>query len=285
MSRSTVIAYLLTSKCTLIQFSPASPSTTFLYLLPHHLYPTLITMSDYYCRHSQTPPGRAGDISDEPMSPPERAQRCTDKKRVPCTPSPCCPHSPSREGQHKKRCHVTVCDASPPSDQWCFTATGLLAHDQDPRCTTCLEYQKHVSMDIVLETPSIMAACKSALRCLSRLFGRSGREAALEDNLIAMCHECNYWHRCAEDAEKASDFSQKQASAAFEQARLLSMYIPSTRPEDTPGVVSRTKHVWYSEHGMYCRFEIILERVMSATHIAVIPCMRTHSDKEEFLKK
>ena len=49
--------------------------------------------------------------------------------------------------------------------------------------------------------------------------------------------------------------------------------------------LSRTKHIWYSEHGMYCRFKIILERVMSATHIAVIPHMRTHSDKEEFPKK
>ena len=80
-----------------------------------------------------------------------------------------------------------------------------------------------------------MAARESALRCLSRLFGRSGREAALEDDLVAMRREHDYWCRCAEDAEKASDFSQKQASAAFEQARLLSMYIPSACPEDTPG--------------------------------------------------
>ena len=49
--------------------------------------------------------------------------------------------------------------------------------------------------------------------------------------------------------------------------------------------VSHTKHVWYSEHGMYCQFEIILEQAMSATHIAVIPRMRTHSDEEEFPKK
>ena len=49
--------------------------------------------------------------------------------------------------------------------------------------------------------------------------------------------------------------------------------------------VSRTKHVWYSEHGMYCRFKIILEQAMSATHVAVIPHMRTHSDEEEFPKK
>ncbi|KIM50734.1 hypothetical protein SCLCIDRAFT_34031 [Scleroderma citrinum Foug A] len=192
-------------------------------------------MSDYYHRRSQTPPGHAGDISDEPMSPPERAQRCSDKRRAPRTPSPRRPRSPSCEGQREKRHCVTAHDTSPPSDQWCSTATGLLVHDQDPRCTTCLKYQKHVSMNIGLETPSIMAACGSALQCLSHLFGRSGREAALKDNLIAMHREHDYWHRRAKDAEKALDFSQKQASAAFEQACLLSMYIPSTRPEDTPG--------------------------------------------------
>ena len=49
--------------------------------------------------------------------------------------------------------------------------------------------------------------------------------------------------------------------------------------------VSCTKPVWYSEHGTYCGFEIILEGGMSATHVAVIPCTRTHSDEEGFLKK
>ena len=49
--------------------------------------------------------------------------------------------------------------------------------------------------------------------------------------------------------------------------------------------VSRTKHIWYSEHGMYCRFEIILERAMSATHVAVILHMRTSpAYEEEFTK-
>ena len=49
--------------------------------------------------------------------------------------------------------------------------------------------------------------------------------------------------------------------------------------------LSCTKHVWYSEHGMYCRFEIILERVMSATHVAVILCTRTSpAYEEEFTK-
>ena len=50
-------------------------------------------------------------------------------------------------------------------------------------------------------------------------------------------------------------------------------------------MVSRTKHIWYSEHGMYCWFKIILEWAMSVTHIAVIPRTRTHSDEEEFPKK
>ena len=49
--------------------------------------------------------------------------------------------------------------------------------------------------------------------------------------------------------------------------------------------VSRTKHVWYSEHGTYYRFEFILERAMSATHIAVILCTRTSpAYEEEFMK-
>ena len=49
--------------------------------------------------------------------------------------------------------------------------------------------------------------------------------------------------------------------------------------------VSRTKHVWYSEHGTYYRFEFILERVMSATHVAVILRTRTSpAYEEEFTK-
>ena len=49
--------------------------------------------------------------------------------------------------------------------------------------------------------------------------------------------------------------------------------------------VSRTKHVWYSEHGTYYQFEIILGRVMSVTHVAVIPHMRTSpAYEEEFVK-
>ena len=50
-------------------------------------------------------------------------------------------------------------------------------------------------------------------------------------------------------------------------------------------LLSRTKHVWYSEHGMYCQFEIILERAMSATHVAVILRTRTSPAYEgEFMK-
>ena len=52
-----------------------------------------------------------------------------------------------------------------------------------------------------------------------------------------------------------------------------------------PLTVSRTKHIWYSEHGMYCRFEIILERAMSVTHVAVILRTRTSpAYEEEFMK-
>ena len=49
--------------------------------------------------------------------------------------------------------------------------------------------------------------------------------------------------------------------------------------------LSRTKHVWYSEHGTYYQFEFILERAMSATHIAVILRTRTSpAYEEEFTK-
>ena len=46
-------------------------------------------------------------------------------------------------------------------------------------------------------------------------------------------------------------------------------------------LLSRTKHVWYSEHGTYYRFEFILEQAMSATHVAVILRMRTGPAYEE----
>jgi len=56
--------------------------------------------------------------------------------------------------------------------------------------------------------------------------------SGLEDDPVSMCRERDYWRRRAEEAEKASTFSQQQTSAAFEQARLLSMYIPLARPVD-----------------------------------------------------
>jgi len=77
-----------------------------------------------------------------------------------------------------------------------------------------------------------MGAREDCLRCLARVFGWSARMSGLEDDLALMRRERDYWRRCAEEAEKASTFSQQQTSAAFEQARLLSMYIPSARPVD-----------------------------------------------------
>jgi len=59
--------------------------------------------------------------------------------------------------------------------------------------------------------------------------------SGLEDDLASMRCKCDYWRRHAEEAEKASTFSQQQTSAAFKQASLLSMYIPSARPEDPTG--------------------------------------------------
>jgi len=178
---------------------------------------------------------RTDDTSDEPMSHQDWDRRRSDKRRAPHSPSPHHSRPPSREGRHEKRRRVTACDASPSPDRWCATTTGLLLHDRDHRCPTCLEYQKHVSLDIVLETSSIMDAREDCLRCLAHVFGWNARMSGLEDDLASMHRERDYWHKRAEEAEKASTFSQQQTSAAFEQARLLSMYIPSARPEDPTG--------------------------------------------------
>ena len=45
--------------------------------------------------------------------------------------------------------------------------------------------------------------------------------------------------------------------------------------------MSRTKHVWYSEHGTYYQFEFILEWAMSVNHVAVILHTRTGPAYEE----
>ena len=63
------------------------------------------------------------------------------------------------------------------------------------------------------------------------------------------------------------------------------LWTPPHPPFPPPLPLSCTKHVWYSEHGMYCRFEIILEQAMSVTHIAVILRTRTSpAYEEEFTK-
>jgi len=199
-------------------------------------------MSDNH-RRSPSPSARlrraddtSDNTSDEPMSHQDQDRRRSDKRRAPRSPSPRRSRPPSCEGRHEKRRRVTARDASPSPDRWCATTTGLLLHDRDHQCPTCLEYQKHASLDIVLETLSIMDACEDCLWCLARVFRWNAHMSGLEDNLASMRCERDYWRKCAEEAEKASTFSQQQTSAAFEQASLLSMYIPSACPEDPTGV-------------------------------------------------
>ena len=148
----------------------------------YHTHCTLTTpitiMSDNR-RRSPSPSARRSrtdDTSDKPMSHQDRARRRS--------------RPPSREGRHEKRQRVTAHDTSPSPDRWCATTTGLLLHDRDHRCPTCLEYQKHVSLDIVLETLSIMDAREDCLRCLARVFGWNARMSGLEDDLASMRREC-----------------------------------------------------------------------------------------------
>ena len=80
-----------------------------------------------------------------------------------------------------------------------------------------------------------MAAREDSLKSLARLLGWSGRMADLKDDLAEMCRDRDHWRRRAEEAETVSVVSKQQEAAAFEQACLLSMYIPSAHPEDAPG--------------------------------------------------
>jgi len=150
-----ILIYSLTFNFDLHQFSLHLP----ILLSPHyHIHCILTTsiniMSDNCC-HSPSLSAhcsRADESSDEPMSHQDQAHRRSDKRRAPRSPSPHHSCSPSREGQHKKHRRVKACDTSPSPDRWCATTTGLLLYDRDHQCPTCLEYQKHVSLDIVLET-------------------------------------------------------------------------------------------------------------------------------------
>ena len=236
--------YSLTFNFIFIQFlvrpSPNSLSSRY-----HTIYlitpATIYIMSDTCGRQPTRSPSlstchkHVREPSDEPMSPRDRAHHHSDKRRAARLPSRR-RRSPSHEGHHKKHRQVTLCDDSPPPTQWVATTAGLLVHDPRDRCPECLEYQKHVSLDLVLETPSIMAAHEDSLKSLARLLGWSGRMADLEDDFAEMHHNHDHWCRQAKEAEMVLAVSKQQEAAAFKQAHLLSMYIPSACPEKAPGV-------------------------------------------------
>ena len=68
----------------------------------------------------------------------------------------------------------------------------------------------------------------------------------------------------------------------LDRVSVLTIHVSGAQRRST---VSRTKHVWYSEHGTYYRFEFILEQAMSVTHVAVILRTRTSpAYEEEFMK-
>ena len=80
-----------------------------------------------------------------------------------------------------------------------------------------------------------MNAHDDCLMNLMRIMGRDDAAAKLHNELALVHCDHDHWRRRAEEAESASAISEQQATTAFEQARLLSMYIPSAHPEDTPG--------------------------------------------------
>ncbi|KIM54548.1 hypothetical protein SCLCIDRAFT_30990 [Scleroderma citrinum Foug A] len=174
-----------------------------------------VTVSLLSCPPPSARPGRTDDSSDEPMSPRDRARRRSDKRRAARSPSPCHYCSPSREGRYEKHRRVTAHDDSPPA-QWIVTTTGLLVHDPRDQCPECLAYQHHASLDLVLilETSSIINARNDCLTSLVRIMG-------WDDGAAKLCNEL------VSEAERALAVSEQQVTSAFEQACLLSMYIPS----------------------------------------------------------
>ena len=196
--------YSLTVNFIFIQFS-IHPSPGSLSSHYHTIYfvtlATIYTMSDI-CGHQPTrspsPPAchkRAREPSDEPMSPRDRARCHSDKRRAAHSPSPRHRRSLSHEGHHEKCRQVTLCNDSPPPAQWIATTTGLLVHNPQDHCPECLEYQRHVSLDLVLETPSIMAVHEDSLKSLTRLLGWNGHMANLEDDLAEMRRDRDHWRR------------------------------------------------------------------------------------------
>ena len=142
-----------------------------------------VTVSLLSCPPPSARPGWTDDSSDEPMSPRDRAHHRSDKRRAARSPSPCCYHSPSREGRYKKCRCVTACDDSPPA-QWIVTTTGLLVHDPRDQCSECLAYQHHASLDLVLilETSSIINARNDCLTSLACIMG-------WDDGAAKLCNE------------------------------------------------------------------------------------------------
>ncbi|KIM63302.1 hypothetical protein SCLCIDRAFT_24437 [Scleroderma citrinum Foug A] len=80
-----------------------------------------------------------------------------------------------------------------------------------------------------------MVVHEDSLKSLTCLLGWSGRMANLEDKLADIHHDHDHWCRRAKEAETVSAILRQQEAATFKQACLLSMYIPSARPEDAPG--------------------------------------------------
>ena len=144
---------------------------------------------------SPADPGHVYDSSDKPMSPRDRAHCHSDKRWAVHSPSPCRCHSPCHEGHHEKHRHVTACNDSPPPAQWIATTTGLLFHDPRDQCPECLAYQHHVSLDLVLETSSIMNVHDDCLMNLTCILGRDDAAVTLHNELELVRHDHNNWHR------------------------------------------------------------------------------------------
>ena len=94
-----------------------------------------------------------------------------------------------------------------------------------------------------------------------------------------------YLAKCFRNSEPIPHANEFQCAGTAAAAEMPEKSPMSADAATERHAMSRTKHIWYSEHGTYYRFEFILERVMSVTHVAVILCTRTSpAYEEEFMK-
>ncbi|KAL4067387.1 hypothetical protein V8B97DRAFT_2009106 [Scleroderma yunnanense] len=101
------------------------------------------------------------------------------------------------------------------------------------------KYQQHISMDLIMETPDIMWACKDCLAVLFNVLNYNNKYitlkhelSSMKDKLTSMCHDHDYW---CKKAHISTNSLHHREAADLKQACLFFTNAPLAHPIDTPG--------------------------------------------------